>query len=223
MNVRQATDWSKRLMMFASLSFAASCAAQGDRAAATGEAAEGADDSRRAAVGGYAAVTGKAPVPSAVVILTPTNGPVERPRTDSPVMDQRSLMFWPGTLLVRTGQPVKFANSDPELHNINVKEPRTHEQAFNVAIPTGQSYSYTFKRDGFYDVRCDIHAAMAAAIVATSSPYAVVADSAGNFVFDDVPPGSYALTIYTGRDTIAKPITVSSPRTEVELAVGAGS
>jgi hypothetical protein len=130
-------------------------------------------------------------------------------------MDQKSLMFWPGTLLVRTGEPVKFTNSDPELHNINVKEYRTKEQSFNVAIPTGRSYSYTFERDGFYNVRCDIHAAMFAAIVATSSPYAVVADSEGNFVLGDVPPGAYGLTIYTARDTIAKRIIVSSPRTEV--------
>ena len=223
MNVRQKMDWSKRLLVFGSLSLAATCGAQGDRATTKGETAEVADESRPVAESGHAAVTGKVPAPSAVVVLSPTTGPVMRPPTDSPVMDQKSLTFWPGTLLVRTGQPVKFANSDPELHNINVKESRTREQSFNVAIPTGQSYWYTFKRDGFYDVRCDIHAAMAAAIVVTSSPYAVVADSAGNFTFEDVPPGSYAMTIYTGWDTIVKPITVRSPHTEVELPVGPGN
>ena len=223
MNIRQALNRSKRLLVFGSLSLAASYGAQGDRATVKGEPAGVADGSRRAAESGRAAVTGKAPAASAVVVLSPTTGSVKRPPPDSPVMDQKSLTFWPGTLIVRTGQPVKFLNSDPELHNINVKESTTKEQSFNVAIPTGQSYSYTFKRDGFYNVRCDIHAAMAAAIVATSSPYAVVADSAGNFTFEDVPPGSYALTIYTGWDTIVKPITVSSPHTEVELPVGPGS
>ena len=168
-------------------------------------------------------VSGQAPAPSAVVVLSPTTGPVERPATDPPVMDQKSLTFWPGTLIVRTGQPVRFANSDPELHNINVKEYRTQEQSFNVAIPTGQSYWHTFTRDGFYNVRCDIHAAMAAVIVATSSPYAVVADPAGHFSFDDVPPGSYSLTVYTGADTIVTTITITSPYTRVELPVRPGS
>jgi plastocyanin len=216
--VRHAVVWSTRLIVFGAVSFAASGAVLGDRAAATGRAAEvTAADSRQTAAG-RAIVAGKAPAPAAVVILTPTSGPVEWPPTPSPVMDQKSLMFWPGTLIVRTGQPVTFRNSDPEIHNIDVKEYRTKAQSFNVAIPTGRSYSYTFERDGFYYVRCDIHGAMFAAIAATSSPYAVVADSEGNFVLKDVPPGSYALTIYTGRDTIAKPITVSSPRTDVTLA-----
>lgn len=216
MNVRRAVDWSKRVIVYGSLSLAASWAAQGDRVAARVRAAEIiADRSLQGAIA-HATVPGKAPAPASVVILTPTTGSVEWPPTASPVMDQKSLMFWPGTLIVRTGQPVTFRNSDPGIHNINVKEYRTKEQSFNVAIPTGRSYSYTFERDGFYYVRCDIHGAMFAAIAATSSPYAVVADSDGNFVLRNVPPGSYTLTIYTGRDTIAKPITVISPRTEVE-------
>ena len=207
--------------MFGALAFAVSWPpTQGGRIAARGRAAAVIGDAAPQTAGGHATVTGTAPAPLSVVVLTPTNGPVEWPPTASPVMDQKSLMFWPGTLIVRTGRPVKFTNSDPELHNINVKEYRTREQSFNVAIPTGQSYSYTFPRDGFYNVRCDVHGSMYAAIVATSSPYAVVADSKGKFVMGDVPPGAYALTVYTGRDTIAKPITVSSPRTEVALAAG---
>jgi plastocyanin len=222
MSVRQAVHSSKRLLVFVSLAIAASWTAQGDGAAAAGRPADALVNGSRQVAAGRATVTGKAPAPTSVVILTPANGQVEWPTTRPPVLEQKSLMFWPGTLVVRTGQPVKFTNSDPDLHNINVKEYKTKEQSFNVAIPTGQAYSYTFERDGFYNVRCDIHASMFAAIVATSSPYAVVADSDGNFVLRDVPAGSYALTIYTGRDTITKPITVNSPRTEVAPAAGAG-
>jgi len=90
-------------------------------------------------------------------------------------------------------------------------------------VTDGQSFSYAFEPDGFYDVRCNIHAAMAAAIVATSSPYAAVADSSGNFRLDDIPQGSYTVTIYTGWDPIVKTITVSAPHTEVDLSSAPGS
>src|SRR5580765_6470667 len=70
MSVRQAIDWSKGLMVFGSFLFVTSYAARGDQAAANGQAALG-----------HAIVPGKAPAPSALVILTPTNVPVEWPPT----------------------------------------------------------------------------------------------------------------------------------------------
>ena len=62
--------------------------------------------------------------------------------------------------------------------------------------------SFTFPRDGFYRVACDIHPAMSAEIVSTTTPYAALAEADGRFVFEDVAPGSYKLTIYAnGRKT----------------------
>src|SRR5712671_7360758 len=107
---------------------------------------------------------------SALVILEPQT-PLELPsQTVKPVMDQISLTFIPGLLFVRTGPPVEFRNSDETLHNINVKDDATKEQAFNVAIPTGAIYNHTFKRDGLYTVACDIHSGMAAVIISSSTP-----------------------------------------------------
>ena len=88
------------------------------------------------------------------------------PQTEKPVMDQAGLTFGPELLLVRTGQPVEFRNSDDTLHNVRVSHEETRTSAFNVAIPTGESYTYTFERDGFYRVGCDIHPAMAASVFA---------------------------------------------------------
>src|SRR5437879_5513746 len=81
----------------------------------------------------------------------------------------------------RAGQPGEVRNNDDVLHNVRVREDGTHSPAFNVAIPTGEKFLFTFQRDGFYDVGCDIHPAMAAQIVATTSPYVAVADREGNF------------------------------------------
>lgn len=133
------------------------------------------------------------------------------------MMDQVSLTFTPALLFVRTGQPVEFRNSDETLHNMNVKDDATKQQAFNVAIPTGAMYHHTFKRDGFYSVVCDIHPAMAASIISSSTPYTTIADREGNFVFEDVAPGPYTLTVYAGNQRLARSIDVTGGRTEVNI------
>jgi hypothetical protein len=120
-------------------------------------------------------------------------------------------------LFVRSGQPTEFRNSDPELHNIRVREEATKGGAFNVAIPTGETYEHTFERDGFYDVGCDIHPGMTATIIATSTPFTAVADSDGNFTLYDVPPGAYIATIHAGGREIERPVDVNEGRTEVDF------
>ena len=145
-------------------------------------------------------VKGRVPLPTPgatiVVVLEPKDERSFPPQSDTPVMDQVGLTFGPPLLFVRTGQPVEFRNSDATLHNVHVSNEDTREGAFNVAIPTDGSYTYTFARDGFYHVGCDIHPAMSAEIVSTTSPYATVADSEGTFALPDVEPGAYSLTIY---------------------------
>ena len=152
---------------------------------------------------GPGTVSGKAPISQSgtpvVIVLesleakSPTDFPAQ---ADVPVMDQVGQTFGPPFLLVRTGQPVEFRNSDDTLHNVHVSNEETREGAFNVAIPTGSSYTYTFRHDGFYHVGCDIHPAMAAEILSTTSPYATFADADGRFAFESVAPGRYTLTVY---------------------------
>jgi plastocyanin len=167
-----------------------------------------------------AVVTGRVPVITggtpAVVILEPRDTGQVPPPSNMAVMDQVARSFIPPILFVRTGHAAEFRNSDDELHNINVKDGVTHQQAFNVAVPTGGQYLYTFKATGVYDVSCDIHAGMSAQIVATSTPYATLADPEGRFTFPDVVRGSYALTVYAGVRTIERTIEVAGPRTEVD-------
>ena len=154
---------------------------------------------------------------SALVILEPQT-PLELPsQAVKPVMDQISLTFIPGLLFVRTGQPVEFRNSDETLHNINVKDDATKEQAFNVALPTGVTYNHTFKRDGLYNVGCDIHAGMSAVIISSSTPFTTIADPQGNFVFENVAPGLYTVTVYAGKQRLERSIDIAGARTEVSI------
>lgn len=166
-------------------------------------------------------VTGKAPAAvngiSSVVMLTPRPPKEFPPPAEKPSMDQISLTFTPAVLFVRTGQATEFRNSDDVLHNVRVREETTRQGLFNVAIITGGTYLHTFERDGFYDVGCDIHPGMSAQIIASSSPYALMADTEGNFVFENVEPGAYTVTIYSGTDKVDRLIEVSGPRTDIGL------
>ena len=153
----------------------------------------------------------------AVVALEPKAARTFPPQPEKPVMDQVGLTFGPDLLLVRTGEPVEFRNNDDTLHNVDVKDEQTREQSFNVAIPTGGTYEYTFKRDGFYRVGCDIHPAMAASIFAASTPYTAVADGEGGFAFAGVPPGAWTVTVYTGGRRLQKDVDVTGAVTEVAV------
>ena len=138
-------------------------------------------------------------------------------------MDQAGLTFGPELLLVRTGYPVEFRNSDDTLHNVRVSHEETRASAFNVAIPTGESYTYTFERDGFYRVGCDIHPAMAASVFAASSPFTAVAEADGRFAFDEVPPGAWTVTVYADGKQLHKDVEVAGGVTNVTIVSAAKS
>ena len=154
---------------------------------------------------------------TAVVLLEPKSARTFPAQTDRPVMDQVGLTFGPELLLVRTGQPVEFRNSDDTLHNVHVTHEETRTPAFNVAIPTGNSYNHTFDLDGFYRVGCDIHPAMAASVFAATTPYTAVAESDGSFTFSDVPTGAWTVTVYTGGKRLRKDVEVKGGLTEVTI------
>jgi plastocyanin len=154
---------------------------------------------------------------AAIVILEPRHSaPLPEPAT-MPYMDQLSRNFIPSVLFVRTGHRTQFLNSDEELHNVNVKNGKTREQAFNVALPPGISYVHTFEQSGVYDVSCDAHSGMSAQIIAASSPYVALADSNGHFEIPHVVPGMYDVTVYAGGEAIEKTVEVTGSRTEVNV------
>jgi plastocyanin len=169
-------------------------------------------------------VTGRAPAAKgglpAVVILKPVVDREFPPSAYAGVMDQISLTFIPPVLFVRTGEPTEFRNSDEVLHNVRVYEDETKEPAFNVAIPTGGTFSYTMKRDGFYNVGCDIHPGMAAVVVATATPYTALAAPDGGFAIEGVQPGAYQLTVYADVQKLERDVTVANGRTDLGIITG---
>ena len=154
---------------------------------------------------------------TAVVVLEPKTTRTFSPPDEKPVMDQAGLTFGPELLLVRTGYPVEFRNSDDTLHNVHVTHEETKTPAFNVAIPTGNSYTHTFDRDGFYRVGCDIHPSMAASIFAATTPYTTLAGTDGSFTFTDVAAGAWTVSVFTGGRRLHQDVDVKSGVTDVTV------
>ena len=204
----------KRLVLIALCVAASACskAEAPPRPAAAPAPAAAAMSSALGSVAGRVATTA-----TAVVVLEPHAARTFPAPDEKPVMDQAGLTFGPELLLVRTGYPVEFRNSDDTLHNVRVSHEDTRTSAFNVAIPTGESYTYTFERDGFYRVGCDIHPAMAASVFAASSPFTTVADGQGQFTFADVPAGSWTVTVYSDGRRLHKDIEVAGGVTSVTI------
>ena len=194
----------------------AGCSGQSGKGASSGGESPAAivDSGAQTVTGTAPAATGSYP---SIVILEPIGGGAQPPQDVPPRMDQEQQTFIPSILLVRTGQPVDFLNHDEVLHNVRVRDDETKESAFNVAIPTGETFRHTFLRDGFYDVGCDIHPGMSAQIVASASPYTVVADPSGAFRMANVPNGPYKATVYAGARTIEKEITVAPGAAAIDL------
>jgi hypothetical protein len=99
---------------------------------------------------------------------------------------------------------------------VRVRNDETKEPAFNVAIPTGASYTHTFPKDGFYDVGCDIHPGMSAVVVSTATPFTALASVDGAFSIANVPPGAYTLTVYADVRKIERQVNVTPGTTEID-------
>jgi plastocyanin len=116
---------------------------------------------------------------------------------DPAVMDQRDHEFAPRLLAVRSGQAVRFSNSDPANHNVRTSSPQPTNE-FNVFTPMGGSYLRRFVSDPQQQavrVECDIHPWMRAWIYVFDHPWFDVADERGRFEIRSVPEGEYILNV----------------------------
>jgi plastocyanin len=212
-------------MIFLAGVLVAGCSRSTDSSSQTAASAEAAPAAAATTPSSPGTVSGTLPpasggFPSIIVLEAQGSVAEPPPPAVAPYMDQVQQTFIPPVLMVRTGKPVEFRNNDDVLHNVRVREDATRSPAFNVAIPTGEKYVYTFPRDGFYDVGCDIHPGMAAQVVSTSSPFTAVADAQGNFAIGNVPPGAYKAVVYAGAEKIERDLTVTGDGATLSVAAG---
>ena len=179
-----AKKWRERLPLLIAPLIATACSP----AAGDGDAA---DEEPR--------VVGSAPVEALggvnVVTLIPEVSVASPPPTDTSLVDQLGLDFFPSVLIVRQGQTVEFRNSEVTDHNVNVRRIENDSTLFNVGSVRGDPYYFTFDQEGVYGVACDIHSGMSGTIVVVSTPWAVPVEEDGSFTFTDVPAGSYSIAL----------------------------
>lgn len=109
-------------------------------------------------------------------------------------MDQKACVFVPRVVIVPAGGTVEFLNSDRLLHN--VRSDAKENRPFNRAQPHARTISMTFKSPETLRVDCDLHSWMRGWVVVAEHPFYAVTNEAGEFVFENIPPGKYTLQVW---------------------------
>lgn len=118
------------------------------------------------------------------------------------VLRQRKCEYEPHVLLLRAGEEFDIVNDDPFLHNVHTYDLMSASRSmFNIAQPVRGARTKVnpdhVKGCGPIMATCDAgHPWMNAYIVRAPHPYYAVTDAAGRFRLDDVPPGTYTLTMW---------------------------
>jgi hypothetical protein len=111
-------------------------------------------------------------------------------------MDQKNLAFAPRVLPVVQGTTVSFTNSDDIQHN--VFSPSRAAGAFDLGTYSrGEARSVTMRQEGDVLVLCNIHMEMEAHILVLRDPFFAVTDRDGRYRIADVPPGRYAVKLWS--------------------------
>ncbi len=156
----------------------------------------------------------------------PTGGPAPS-QPEAITFDQKNCTFIPHALVCRTGQELRFINSDPIAHNINTKTVLSapFNQILKVSDQTGVPFTYSRAEREPVRVVCDIHAWMLAWHLPLDHPYAAVTDENGAFSIADLPPGNHTFIVWhEGKRLQEYPVTITAGQAaEAQIKVPAAS
>lgn len=102
-------------------------------------------------------------------------------------------------------------------HNVAVTRRESGSEIFNVGTEPHQKYVHTFERVGQFEVKCDIHEGMEATVIVAKGPLTLIAEDDGRFVFSNVAPGSYTVSVTFAGQTVEQTLDVKAPKTSFNL------
>ena len=115
----------------------------------------------------------------------------EQPRAR---MDQRNEQFVPHLLAITAGTWVDFPNDDRTYHSVFSL---SKSNSFDLGrYAAGKTKSVRFNSPGIVRVFCDIHPNMSAFIVVFAHRYFALTDEDGRYRLENVPPGTYTVTVW---------------------------
>jgi hypothetical protein len=123
------------------------------------------------------------------------------------VINQRGCIYTPHVLGVMKDQKVLIKNSDATLHNIHSMA-KVNDQ-FNFAMPKvvkEKETSFNSIEEPFY-IKCDVHPWMKSWVLVQDHPYFAVTDNRGNFIIENIPPGTYEVVAWQEKFKMARSIT----------------
>lgn len=144
------------------------------------------------------------------------------------IIDQRNLTFIPHVLPILVGTTVHFPNNDKVDHNVFSL---SRAKKFSLgSFKPGEIKTVLFDKPGIVELRCDVHAEMAAYILVMRNPYWAKTDEKGRFEIpdsddlknlgisgvEDLPPGKYFLKTWHEK-LKSKRTTVIVEKEEVDL------
>jgi hypothetical protein len=115
---------------------------------------------------------------------------------------QRGCVYTPHTLVFPSSASLEIVNDDPILHNVHAREltPQGPRTVFNIAQPMrGQrtKLDQPFARAGVMTLTCEAgHPWMTAHVLVADHPYVAVSDAKGAFTIENVPAGTYPITMW---------------------------
>jgi plastocyanin len=146
--------------------------------------------------------------------------------TNSVNLDQKGCRFTPHLIGVMAGQPVRYTNSDPTMHNVHTTADNGNAEVNIAQPPMAGMLEQAFKHAAtMLPVGCANHPWMQAFINVTPSPFYAVSDENGHFEIRGLPPGTYTLTAtHEELGTQTTPVTVQSKLTATaDFTFGKGS
>lgn len=132
------------------------------------------------------------------------------------VVDQQGCLFTPRVSALRSGQPLRFLNSDPLAHNVHGFPGQSSSWNFMLGVKGASRETTIETPESPIEIKCDVHPWMKAYLAVFDHPYFAVTGPDGRFALAQVPPGDYVVEAWherfgtrTARVTLAPKATES--------------